>query len=322
MARLEIIPFSDEQLDAAADLLAGRHRRQRLVEPRLPERFEEPRVARVELEELWQQAGASGAVAYRGHRALGYLLGTSRPDSIWGPNVWVELAGHAAEEAEVVRDLYGASAGRWLEEGRHRHYAVVPAHDRPLVDAWFNVGFGLQHVHALRELDDEPRRAHPDVQVGVAEARDVDDLVALAPLLGRHQALAPVFGSTPAEEDPEQIRAELLEELEQKDAVNLVAEIGDRIVGNFFICPLEQSSMHTGPGRPERASFLGFAITHPDVRGSGAGLALTDAAFRWALEQGYDLMVTDWRATNLLSSRFWPKRGFRPMFLRLYRSIP
>ena len=33
-------------------------------------------------------------------------------------------------------------------------------------------------------------------------------------------------------------------------------------------------------------------------------------------------MTTDWRVTNLLASRFWPKRGFRPTFLRLYRSIP
>jgi hypothetical protein len=33
-------------------------------------------------------------------------------------------------------------------------------------------------------------------------------------------------------------------------------------------------------------------------------------------------MVTDWRVTNLLSSRFWPRRGFRLSFLRLYRSIP
>jgi hypothetical protein len=33
-------------------------------------------------------------------------------------------------------------------------------------------------------------------------------------------------------------------------------------------------------------------------------------------------MVTDWRETNLLASRFWPKRGFRRTFLRLYRSIP
>jgi hypothetical protein len=33
-------------------------------------------------------------------------------------------------------------------------------------------------------------------------------------------------------------------------------------------------------------------------------------------------MVTDWRVTNLLASRFWPRRGFRTSFVRLYRSIP
>jgi hypothetical protein len=33
-------------------------------------------------------------------------------------------------------------------------------------------------------------------------------------------------------------------------------------------------------------------------------------------------MVTDWRVTNLLASRFWPRRGFRASVLRLYRSIP
>jgi GNAT superfamily N-acetyltransferase len=69
------------------------------------------------------------------------------------------------------------------------------------------------------------------------------------------------------------------------------------------------------------AALLGFAASLPDVRGSGAGLALTEAAFAWAHEQGYASMVTDWRETNLLSSRFWPARGFRS-FVRLYRSIP
>jgi len=77
-----------------------------------------------------------------------------------------------------------------------------------------------------------------------------------------------------------------------------------------------------GLGRPERAAFLGFASTLPEARGSGLGLALTDASFNWAAENGYEVMVTDWRVTNLLSSRFWPKRGFRPVFFRLYRSIP
>jgi GNAT superfamily N-acetyltransferase len=68
--------------------------------------------------------------------------------------------------------------------------------------------------------------------------------------------------------------------------------------------------------------LLSWAATRPDVRGSGAGLALMEATFAWAREHGYETMVTDWRVTNLLSSRFWPRRGFRETFLRLYRSIP
>jgi hypothetical protein len=49
---------------------------------------------------------------------------------------------------------------------------------------------------------------------------------------------------------------------------------------------------------------------------------LTEAAFEWARARGYPAMVTDWRVTNLLSSRFWPNRGFRTTFLRMYRAIP
>jgi GNAT superfamily N-acetyltransferase len=98
--------------------------------------------------------------------------------------------------------------------------------------------------------------------------------------------------------------------------------VDGRVVGNFVVVPAEVSSMHAGLARPDHAAFLGFAITAPEARGSGAGVALTEASFAWARARGYETMVTDWRVTNLLSSRFWPRRGFRPTFLRLYRSIP
>ena len=98
--------------------------------------------------------------------------------------------------------------------------------------------------------------------MGVAEERDVDALVDLAPLLAAHQASRPSSAACPIE-DPDEIRAEIVEELGKPELGNLVAEIDDRVVGNFFVCPLEMSSMHVGLGRPEGASFLGFAVTHP-----------------------------------------------------------
>ena len=82
---------------------------------------------------------------------MGYLVGTPREDPIWGPNVWVEPAGQAVTETEATRDLYAYAAGRWGDECLTSHYAVAPASDPALVDAWFRLGFGQQHVHAIRE---------------------------------------------------------------------------------------------------------------------------------------------------------------------------
>jgi ribosomal protein S18 acetylase RimI-like enzyme len=318
MTRLDIRPFSDEFLPHAGELLAARHRAQRAAEPLLPARYENAEAAAAEVEVLAKSEGASGAVALRGSRVVGFLLGVRKGDEIWGANVWVETAGHGVEVAEDLRDLYGAAAARWMDEGRDRHYALVPATDRDLVDAWSRVSFGQQHAYGIREV---PGVAWPE-SVRPAEERDLDALVELAPLLQDHQSLAPVFGGGLPQETEEELRAGLLEDLRKPEIGDLVAEHDGRILGAFQIVPVELSSMHVGLARPDGAAFLGWAATRPDVRGSGAGVALTDAGFAWARERGYGTMVTDWRVTNLLASRFWPARGFRESFLRLYRRIP
>src|SRR5919206_2566 len=152
VARLEVVPFSDEHLDGAAGVLAARHPADRRVEPLLPERYEDPAAAREELELAWRAEAAYGAAATRGGRLVGYLIGAPRDPKVWGDNVWVELAGHAAQEAEDVRDLYAAAAARWVDEGRTRHYALVPARDASYVDGWFRLGFGQQQAHGVREV--------------------------------------------------------------------------------------------------------------------------------------------------------------------------
>ena len=159
--------------------------------------------------------------------------------------------------------------------------------------------------------------------VRLANEDDLDTLVELAPVLPDHQERAPVFGRTGRPRQTEdELRADLLEDMAKPEIGELVVEQDGRIVGAFDVVPVELSSVHVGLARPEGAAFLGWAATFPDVRGSGAGVALTDGAFAWARERGHATMVTDWRVTNLLSSRFWPKRGFRESFLRLYRHIP
>lgn len=302
--------FSKEHLEAAARLLEERHRRHREVEPLLPENVD----FRAEVQALWEKDGASGAFTDDG-----FVLAT-RLDEIWGPNAWIELAGHAVREPELVRDLYAHAAARWVEEERTSHYVYVPAHDAELVNAWFRVGFGAQHAFGIRELDDWSQPDVDGVVVREAEERDVDALIEIGPTLPEHQRLSPVFAPAPTWTDDE-LRAEIVEDLDKPELGNLVAEVDGRVVGNFFIVPIERSSAHAGLARAPGLAHLGYAAVLPDARGSGAGLALTAASFAWARQRGYEAMVTDWRVTNLLSSRFWPRRGFRTTFLRLHRAI-
>ena len=311
MPGLEIQPFSEGHLDAAAALLEQRQRRHREAEPLLDDEYD----FRAEIESL---EGASGVVGLREGRVVGFLLGVRKDDSRWGPNVWVEAPGHAVEEAEDIRDLYAAAAARWFEEGRTRHYVIAPASDSDLLDAWARLSFGQQHAHGIREVPETP---WPD-SVRLATEEDIDVLVELSPLLVEHQAEAPVFGVGLPRESEEEIRESILEDLPNPKIGDLIAEQDGRVVGAYQLAAVELSGSHSSLARPEGALLLSWAATRPEVRGSGAGVALMDASFAWAREHGYTTMVTDWRETNLLSSRFWPRRGFRRSFIRLYRSIP
>jgi GNAT superfamily N-acetyltransferase len=303
---MEIVPFAEEHVGAAAELLAARHEAHRVDFPELPAEID----YRAEIAALLE-GGATGAFTEGA-----YVLG--RPDSPerWGPNIWVEPAGHAARDAELLRYVWAEAAADWFEQGVRAHYALVPATDTALLDAWFRLGFGAQHGHGVIEI---PEREWP---AGVREATedDIEKLVEIGPLLSRHQRQSPVFSSV-AEQAADEVRADVLDDFATDGVANLVYETDGRIVGDFFVCPLELSSAHSGLARPPEAAFIGFAITDPEVRGSGAGVALTDASFAWARKRGYTTMVTDWRVTNLLSSRFWPRRGFRTSFLRLHRWI-
>jgi GNAT superfamily N-acetyltransferase len=319
MPRLDVRPFSEEFVGDAGELLAHRHRRQREAEPLLPPRYEEPAAAAELVAALAAEDSASGAVALRDGRVVGYLLGVHRRE-LWGANVWVELAGHAVEEAEDVRDLYAFAAERWVDEQeRPRHYALVPATDAELVRAWYRVGFGHQHAYGIQAV---PERAEWPEGVRLATPDDVEGILDLDPLLPDQQERSPVFARGLPRDDGDTLRADLLEELADETLGDVVAERDGRIVGSFHVVPVERTSTHAGLARPEGACFLGWGATRPDVRGSGAGLALMQGAMAWARERGHDTMVIDWRETNLLASRFWPARGFRTTFLRLYRHIP
>jgi GNAT superfamily N-acetyltransferase len=311
MARLEIVPFSDEHLDAAAALLAARHARHRAAEPLLPE-LADP-VAEIERE--WRSDGASGVFASRGGEPLAYLI--AAPVAIVIGPTWMRagVAGLAVDgDPEAMRDLYAAAAQRWVDDGHTKHAVFVPSYDVELLDAWFRLCFGGSAALAMRETTaDEPFDADVAIRPGTPD--DFDEAARLELAMSESMLPAPSFSGIPL-----QTHAEAAAEWRDDDSDDFelfVAERDGRIVGQFLLYRRPPDLRVPGNGID-----LAQASTEPEARGTGVGRALTAYVIRWAQEHGYPVMTTDWRLTNLWASRFWPKRGFRTTFLRLYRSIP
>ena len=293
MSDVEIRPFSDEHLDAAAALLRERHERHLVAEPLLARDVD-----------YAAQLKGEGLVALRDGELRAYLLGDTTED-----DAFVGFAGCAAHEPELLRDLYTALAPSW---SRERHRVYVPASDRALVDVWFRLAFGLQLVYGVRET--APGHAE-GVRRGTPS--DLDEAAALSNLLWEHQREAPSFSARELQSHEDQ-RERWRGTWDDPDFVHFVAERGGRVVGQILLYRRPEGDLRV----PVDNIDLVHASVAPDARGSGVGVALTEHALGWARGEGFHSMTVDWREVNLLASRFWPRRGFRPTFFRLYRHIP
>ena len=320
MPGARVRPFAAGDIPAAGALLAARHRAHRLTCPLLSPRYEHESAATAEVAAAFARPGASGAVALQGGNIAGFVLGAPKDSPVWGPNVWVDAAGQAAAEPELVRDLYGLAAARWVQESRRAHYVLVPASDEDLLRAWYRLGFGQQQAHAVRPLPGEPPAVPPKVVVRRARRTDLLALARLEVELPRQHSLAPVFSASPVP-GYEECLAGWEEDFDDPAYTTFVAEFEGAVVGSSIGCDLELAGGHPPLTRPDRAGFLAFAAVFPPARGLGAGRALGEAVIAWTAQAGYDCVAIDWRVTNLLSSRTWPRLGFEESFIRLHRLI-
>ena len=306
-AMLDIVEFTEEHLDAAAELLAERHTRHRAAEPLLPSVD-----FRAQIESEWRTEGASGVFASHGGEAVGYLFG--RPQAFgW---FTVGIGGHALRgDAEQARDLYAAAAATWVDAGHTVHAVYLPVSEAELVDAWFRLSFGASAALAMRETArEQPFDAGVTIRPGTPD--DLDTAARLDRELTESMVPSPSFSSVRVQSD-EAYLEDWRGAWDDPENVHFVAERDGTVVGHILLWK-RPADLRV----PADSIDLANAATFPDRRGAGVGRALTAHVLAWAHEHGHPTMVTDWRMTNLLASRFWPRRGFRVTFLRLYRSIP
>jgi ribosomal protein S18 acetylase RimI-like enzyme len=320
----EIHPFHEDLFPQAGELLAGRHRRDRSSFPQLPARFEDYQAAARAVEAAWRRERSSGVAAIQGGQLLGYMIGERVLDAVRGRSAWVRTAGCAlapGQDPELVQDLYATLAAPWVEQGIFDHFSLTPIADPALVQAWFSLSFGIEQVHALLDLDpieEAPVPPPPGVEIRLAGPEDRDRLGDLPNVIWRHQVKPPVWGIMLPEAYTE-LQEGWAELTEDPNVRMWLAFMNGKAVGVQAYWPAEEADddLLIPPG----CVHLSVAGTLEEVRGLGIGLALTRRGLGDARAAGYRTCEADWRSTNLLASRFWPKQGFWPVVYRLVRRI-
>lgn len=319
---MRIIPFTTEHLPAAGALLAQRHRIQREHQPLLPARFESAQTAQALIESLWATKGARGYALVADEALHGFLISRPLTAPIWGRTAQIPFAGHALApnvDLEWYRDLYAALAADLTADGFFSHQAIVSTHDPRIAEAWFNLSFGKEQVHAFRPPADPA--AHPlpaGVTVRRAGPEDLEGILSVADLIAKHQAVSPVFGPL-LPEQPADWREGWAEMLADGEIAVWIALHGEQIIAHqaWAYGPATPHDLLT----PERSAYLEVAAVRPEWRGNGLAKAMTAIGLSEMASAGRPVAVTDWRAANLLSSRTWPKVGFTPVAFRLTRRI-
>jgi GNAT superfamily N-acetyltransferase len=299
-------PVGPDDLDQLAALAAAEHARDTQVDRLLGTVTGAPAAVRPLLD------GLEGTVLRRDGAVVAGWLG--RP----GGGAQAAPVFGLVGDRDGLREAYAAQAAAWYLSGHRTHTAVVRAADRARHDALVDLGFGHEQAYAVLDLTvpGAGRAAVPpavDVRPGTPD--DLPEIVPLAPVIGRHQVASPVFARV-GEEFFDQLEESHREELADPEAHYLLARVDGRAVG--FAIWYEGVD---GPFMSSSYAELSVAAVAEDARGHGVGLALTAAVVDAARAQGVTRVATDWRTTNLLSSRFWPARGFQIVGWRMSRTV-
>ncbi len=324
----EILPFDESLIPAAGELLAARHRGDRLALPALPECFSHPETASTAITTFWEHKQVTGVAAIQDGQLLGYLLGELVIEEVWGRSAWVRLPGiavrpelEASHARELLRHLYASLAAPWVEAGILFHFAQIPASQKEMLETFFSLSFGIEQVYGLADLhamDLAPQPLPPGVTIRPTTPDDRQLLAEMSSIIWQHQVQAPVWG-VHLPEDETEFRQEWADLVDDPQWSIWLAFYQGQPAGMMGYYPAEVApdNLLTASGYGE----LSVAGTYPQFRRLGIATALTRQVLSHMQASGYPICLTDWRSTNLLSAPFWPRFGFQPAMLRLVRRV-
>lgn len=300
------------------DLLIGRQNLESKAFPFLNNSCLNEKYITDTIEKLFNNSKVIGIGAFINDQLVGYIMGEIRVNNRVGRCAWVPYEGVAIrtdQPSELIRYLYAKVSVLWLEQGCFSHSAYIPMGNTVYYDAFLQLSFAIEQVHAVMNIEDyKPFESVADVNVRLANKDDGEVLGRMSSIISGYQNSAPVF--IPALPEVVASIKEGFKGLVDGDDIVLIAEKDMEELG-FQDYEITAPNLMT----PDNAVELCVAGTFPSQMGMGIGKKLMNEGCRILKEKGCVNIITDWRITNLASSTFWPKCGFKPVAYRMARAI-
>ena len=171
---LVIKPFTDTYLEDAAGLFVSNYSLLRTQYPVLPQKYEDRAVIIPFIKNLADET--EGVVAFSGGALVGYMLGMRLPyfkGTSYG--AYCPEWAHSAVgdmKTKIYHQMYRKISHHWVANGCFTHSFTFLAHEREAIDNFFQIGFGLFVMDALRSLAPIDQDLPASIRIRPAEPGD------------------------------------------------------------------------------------------------------------------------------------------------------
>ncbi len=187
-----------------------------------------------------------------------------------------------------------------------------PSRDAAPVRALVRRGFHPAVVIAARRTGGAAARPGPGVTVRPLAERDLDAVVALELELVRFDQQFGCVNERAGTADG--LRRGLVERLAQADPLGWVAERGGRVVGACTVVAPEKARWIEERCAAGPVGYLEAMVVTRDARSAGIGAALAARADGALAAAGVRTTVLHHSPANPLSTPFWYRQGYRPLW--------
>ena len=294
---MNIVTFEKQHIEEAKAIAFANYQEERSFVSTLPEIERMPDLD-------WFAENGLGVAALEDGELVGFLCCVGPFDNAFASQVKgtfspIHAHGALTEDRKLIyKKMYQAAAEKWVSKGILYHAIGLYAHDTQAIGAFFQYGFGLRCIDALRPMSRIPCPPVTGYTFRLLPKEEVAAIRQMRVQLSAHLGESPCF----AYDSPQMVK-DWIAKAEKRNTQVFVAERDGTAVA--FV-EVGEDGENFITGTPGMKNICG-AFCLPQYRGTGLFANLLNYTVAQLRAKGATLLGVDYESINPTASGAWGK---------------